>query len=189
MWFNGIEQLRLKARPRVIRAVSGQEMDHMAGDATEAYPRDIGLRHYVRHLIFLKPDVLIVIDDIELDESRELELRFHPEQGEAQKDGNAFSIKGKNTLMRIDLLTDADVKISAEDVAAEGRHGEADWSMFTMRMSAQSPKWRNAVAISWATEGSPVNITLQKAQNIWTFTADGRTVEFDWLTGTARTVR
>ena len=68
MWFNGIEQLRLKARPRIIRAVSSPELDHISGDATEAYPRDIGLRRYIRHLIFLKPEVLIIIDDIELDE-------------------------------------------------------------------------------------------------------------------------
>jgi len=186
MWFNGIEQLRLKARPRIIRAVSGQGMDYITGDATEAYPRDIGLRHYVRHLIFLKPDVLIVIDDIELDESRELELRFHPEQGEAQRTGNAFSIKGENTLMRIDPLTDANVKISAEDVSGEGRHGEADWSMFTIRMSAQSPKWRNAVAISWTKDGSPVVVNLQKDKDVWKFSADGRMVEFDWVTGTVK---
>jgi len=189
MWFSGAEQLRLKARPRVIRAVSSQEMDHIVGDATEAYPRDIGLRHYIRHLIFLKPDVLIVIDDIELDEARELELRFHPEQDKAQKDGNIFRIKGENTLMRIEPLTDASISISAEDISGEGRDGEADWGMFTIRMNTRSSHWRNAVALSWATEGSPVNITLQKAQNIWTFTADRRTVEFDWLAGTARTVR
>ncbi len=189
MWFSGTEQLRLKARPRVIRSVSSQEMDHIAGDATEAYPRDIGLRHYIRHLIFLKPDVLIVIDDIELDEARELELRFHPEQDKAQEDGNTFRIKGENTLMRIEPLTDASISISAEDVPGEGRDGEADWGMFTIRMNTRSSHWRNAVALSWATEDRPVNITLQKAQNIWTFTADRRTVEFDWLAGTARTVR
>ncbi|MFC1712378.1 DUF4962 domain-containing protein [Candidatus Poribacteria bacterium] len=188
-WFNGIEQLRLKARPRVIRAVSSAELDHIAGDATEAYPRDIGLRSYTRHLIFLKPDVLIVVDDIELDEAKELELRFHPEQGAAQKDGKTFLVKGENTLMRVDPLTGANVNISAEDIAGEGRHGEADWSMFTIRMNTQSSHWRNAVALSWTTKDSPVDVNLKETQNIWTFSAGHRTVEFDWATGTAKMPR
>ena len=58
--------LKLRARPRITRAASSVSLDHITGDATEAYPRDIGLRHYVRHLLFLKPDVLIVVDDIAL---------------------------------------------------------------------------------------------------------------------------
>ena len=185
MWFNGTEQLRLKARPRVIRSISSQEMDHTTGDATEAYPRDIGLRRYIRHLIFFKPDVLIVIDDVELEEARKLELRFHPEQGKAQKDGNAFLIQGENTLMRIDPLTDAGVSISAEDVPGEGRHGETDWSMFTIRMINRTSRWRNAVALSWTTEGSLVKVALQEAQNTWTFSVDSRIVEFDLVTGEA----
>jgi hypothetical protein len=189
MWFNGTEQLRLKARPRIIRAVSSPELDHIAGDATEAYPRDIGLRRYIRHLIFLKPDVLIIMDDIELDEARELELRFHPEQGEAQEDGKAFLIKGENTLLRIDPLTDANVNINAEDIPGEGRHGEADWSMFTIRMNTRSSHWRNAVALSWATEDGPVDVNLKETQNIWTLSAGNRTVEFNWANGTAEMSR
>jgi hypothetical protein len=189
MWFNGIKQLRLKARPRIIRAVSSPELDYIAGDATEAYPRDIGLRRYIRHLIFLKPDVLIIIDDIELGEAKELELRFHPEQGEAQRDGRAFLVKGEKTSLRIDPLTDENINVSAADIPGEGRHGEADWSMFTIQMNTRSSNWRNAVALSWDTEGSSVAISLQKAQNIWTFSAGHRTVEFDWANGTAKMPR
>ena len=65
------------------------------------------------------------------------------------------------------------------------RHGETDWSMFTIRMINQTSRWRNAVALSWTTEGSPVKVALQEAQNTWTFSVDSRIVEFDWVTGEA----
>jgi hypothetical protein len=89
-WFNGSEPLRVKARPRVLRAVSTEKMDHVVGEASEAYPKELGVRRYVRHLLFVKPDVLIVVDDITRDKSGDLELRFHPEQDKADRDGDAF---------------------------------------------------------------------------------------------------
>ena len=38
-WFHGSEPLAAKARPKVLRAVSTAALDHIAGDATEAYPQ------------------------------------------------------------------------------------------------------------------------------------------------------
>ena len=35
--------------------------DHSTGDATDAYAPKMGLKKFVRHLIFMKPDVLIVM--------------------------------------------------------------------------------------------------------------------------------
>ena len=99
-----------------------------------AYPGDLGLRHYVRHLLFLKPYVLIVVDDIAMEEAAELELRFHPEQPRVEQDGDAFLIQGKRTALRIDPLTPEAVDISAEDVEAEGRREQKD-AMFTVRLS------------------------------------------------------
>jgi hypothetical protein len=51
----------------------------MLGDATKAYDPAAGLTKYQRRLIFLKPDILIVVDDIETTTPQNLELRFFPE--------------------------------------------------------------------------------------------------------------
>jgi len=186
MWFNGAEPLRLKARPRVTRAASTPELDQVTGDATEAYPRDLGLRHYIRHLLFLKPDVLIVVDDIELDEASELELRFHPEQRQVERDGGALLIRGEQAGLRLEPLTGEDVSIAAEDVAAEGRHGERDVSMFTVRLNTKRAQWRDAVALSWAmANDEPAKVTLQADSDIWTFTVGDRIVTLNWTTGEA----
>ncbi|MFQ6132384.1 MAG: DUF4962 domain-containing protein [Armatimonadota bacterium] len=186
-WFQGTQPLRLKARPRVTRALSTPELDHMTGDATEAYPRDLGLRHYVRHLLFLKPDVLIVVDDIELDEPAPLELRFHPEQAKAEREGGAFIIGGGRSVLRLEPLTTEGVDASAEDVAAEGRHGERDETMFTVRLSTTASRWRNAVAVSWAGAGEePPTAALRTDADTWTFAVEDRVVALDWETGEAR---
>ena len=59
-------------------------MDHIAGDVTQAYPKRAGLQRFVRHLLFVKPDVLIVIDDIAVDKIADLELRLHTESSQLQ---------------------------------------------------------------------------------------------------------
>ncbi|MDQ3815838.1 MAG: DUF4962 domain-containing protein, partial [Armatimonadota bacterium] len=185
-WFDGTAALKLKARPRVTRAVSSAQLDHITGDATEAYPRDSGLRRYQRHLLFLKPDVLIVLDDIALDAPRALELRFHPENREATKDGAAFVIKGKQAVLRVEPLTLDGATASAEDVTGQGRHGETGFSMFTVRLAANRAQWRNAVAFSWSKiDGAPTRVTMRSAGDVWTFAAGGRSVSFNWATGAA----
>ena len=49
-WFQGSQPLAVKARPRVIRAESTPTLDHIVSDATEAYPAELGLERFERHL-------------------------------------------------------------------------------------------------------------------------------------------
>lgn len=183
--FDGIEPHGLQAQPRITRAVSTPALDHLTGDATEAYPRDTGLRHYKRHLLFLKPDVLLVLDDILLDEAHELELRFHPEQQKSEREGNVFIMHGERAVLRLDPLIDEGVSVGAGDLIARYRNGNMDF-LYTVRLIAKKAHWLNAVALSWAkAEDEPAKVTLDKDGDIWTFAGDGRTVVFDWKTGEA----
>jgi len=188
-WFRGTEPLALKARPRIVRAESTADLDWITGDATEAYPRDIGLQRYERHLLYLKPNVLIVVDDVKLDTPAELELRFHPEQESAEGDGGVFLLRGDRAVLRVEPLEDGgtgpDIRASAEEVPTEGRRGE-DESMFTIRVVAVRRDWRNAVALSWAPAGGePATVTCRGEGDRWVFAAGDRTVALDWSSGRA----
>lgn len=108
----------VKVHPRVVAAVSSESLDEIAGDATAMYPPASGLKRFVRRLYFLKPDVLIVLDDIEVDAPRRLELRFHPEYPcEKGKDGS-FLARGPKALLRIELFAQDAVEATAGEVAA-----------------------------------------------------------------------
>ena len=70
-------------------------------DPTDAYAPGLGLQQFVRHLVFLKPDVLIVADEIRTKRESELELRFHPEtalvaQGSSSCRGVHSRLSGSN---------------------------------------------------------------------------------------------
>ncbi|MFC1552017.1 DUF4962 domain-containing protein [Candidatus Latescibacterota bacterium] len=179
-YFKGLEPYLHKARPRITHTMFSPAFDHIAGDATEAYPTEAGLTRFVRHLLYIKPDVLIVIDDIELDAAGALELRFHPEHHSYKQTGNTITFDGENTLLRMEPLTSDGVSIDTAWLPAEGWHGRPD-SLLTVRCSATRSKWRNAVALSWKKkEITPAEVSLTERDEKWIFTIKDRTVEFNW---------
>lgn len=183
-WFRGTEPLRLKSRPRIVRAESTPRFDHMVGDATAAYPASLGLRRFQRHLVFLKPDVLIVADDIATDRPRELELRFHPESPCEARDGAGFVFAGKKARLRMEPLTGQDANVEIGETPVEGRQNREDQTMLAVRLSRKTAQWRNAVAFSWATGEKPLKqVRLKSEDGAWAFTDGDRKVVLDWTTG------
>ena len=183
-WFQGSGPLAVKARPRILRATSRPTLDHVTGDATEAYPAELGLKRFHRHLLFFKPNVLVVADDITVDRPRELELRFHPESAIGRKDGDSFVFAGKSALLRLDPLTAEDTAVEAAELPIEGRHGEDGLTMLTVRLTRSATRWRNAVALSWAKAGRPAATVKIDAQADATLLRVGdREVLLNWSTG------
>jgi len=184
-WFEGGAPLAVKARPKILHASTTAEMDQMSGDATEAYPRELGLRRYIRHLLYVKPNALLVCDEIRADQPRSLELRFHPESRRVTQEGNAFVLQGAKSSLRLELLgTAAGVKASAEDLACEGRHGEPNQKMFTVRFTKQATEWRNVVALSWSVGGELIKTKmLQSPSDVWEFSVADKNIRLDWRSG------
>ena len=171
---------------RIIDSIYGPRLDFISGDATSAYDRTLGLQRYRRYLIFLKDyNMLIVLDDIALDKARPLELRFHPESREVSKDGNAFLLRGKNATLRIEPLITEGVTTTAEDLSGEGRHGENEFKMFTIRLATQRAQWRQATAFTWSKNGfAPSRVSLVNNGPICTITTGVNDINFDWERGT-----
>jgi len=181
-WFKGAEPLAQKAHPRIIEADSTPALDRITGDATEAYPRELGLRRFVRHLLFVKPDVLIVADDVRLDKSARLELRFHPEQPMEQA-GSSFLMHGRQAVLRLEPLTLEGVSISLQRIHMSGHQSSKGAEMSEVRLSAERSHWQSAVALSWAPAGKePPRVHLQTGERQWTFSVRGRTLALDWDT-------
>lgn len=124
-----------------------------------------------------------------LSDTHELELRFHPEQEEAQRVGDTFFLRGEKANMIFDPLTVEDVEIVAEKHDLISRRYQKS-EMFAIRMKSTRSQWRNAVALSWADiNEKPVEVSLRKQKDIWTFTAGDRRIMLNWKTGTAEMVR
>jgi acetyl esterase/lipase len=66
--FGSMEALRFGHHPEVVHVETTAQYDYVVGDVTRAYHPALGLGRFVRHLLFLKPDVLLVADEVALRE-------------------------------------------------------------------------------------------------------------------------
>ena len=175
-WFRAQQPIRRRLDPRILRATSTAALDEIHADAAPAYPPEFGLRRFLRRAYFLKPDVCIVVDDIELDQARALDLRFHPEFPGSRRDDGAILCPGQRATLRIDPLTPEDVAITAGNLPGKDREGRP-LATFAVRLAATRSRWRNAVAFSWAPAGrEPVRVTLERGSQGWVFHAGDRSV-------------
>ena len=183
--FDGAVLHALRREPRIVTAQSTPAFDHIAGDAAPAYPPETGLVRYVRHLLYLKPDVLIVADDIELDTARDLDLFFHPECQEAARDDGTFILRGGKAVLRLDPLTPEGVESTAENQTFVDRRYNKE-EFLAIRLGTHGKRWRNAVALTWSEAKSvPERVKLTGKGNRWTFECESGTVVLDWLSGAA----
>ncbi len=168
MWFDGGPLLKAGAKPRIVEATAGAQVDRIVGDATVVYPPELGLQRFVRTLLFVKPNALLVIDDIATDRPRDLELRLHPEHA-ATADGPACVATGERSRLRVELLTADGVSQESADLPMADRHGGTGPTMPTIRFTRHAATWHNVVALTWSTlDGQPERVTMA--------TEGGRTV-------------
>ncbi len=50
--------------PNILHAENNEKYSYLIGDAGNIYIDDAGLAHFRRHLMFIKPDIVIILDDV-----------------------------------------------------------------------------------------------------------------------------
>lgn len=180
-WYDPVPALAARSAPRILGALSTPMLDWVSGEAASAYPQALGVQKASRQLLFLKPDVLIVLDDVQASAQRLLELRFHLESAGAQQAGGVVIAQGQRTILRVAPLTLANVtETYAEETALDPRQG-VDGRLRTLRLAKSASSWRNAVAFSWGS--TPPVVTLSAGSSLWQFRVSGRNVDYEWSTG------
>ncbi|MFC1614690.1 DUF4962 domain-containing protein [Gemmatimonadota bacterium] len=67
-WFAAAEALYFKHYPTVVETRSTSEYDYVLTDMAPAYHPALGLKRALRHFLFIKPDLLLVADELTLDQ-------------------------------------------------------------------------------------------------------------------------
>ncbi|WNR46101.1 CBM96 family carbohydrate-binding protein [Paenibacillus roseipurpureus] len=187
LWGGGDTQQMLAqgSAPTIDKHVSTPALDYFVGDATSQYHVNKGLTKYKRHMIYLKPDVLIVVDDITLNAPKPLELRFFPEQNSFIQTGAKYLNVGKTSKLEFTPLTPTNVTVKAENVKYYNRDNVASQKL-AYRLQNTTNAWRNVSAFAWSDKaGTPKQVSLT-GQNgsLYTFEVEGKkvTVDIDTMT-------
>jgi len=179
MWFDGSAWLRMKDGPRVLRTESTPTLDTISADAAVGYPTDLGLKRFRRHWLFVKPNALLVLDNIATAAPADLELHFFPEQTPTAE-ANGCRVEGKGYRLWVVSLTPAD-KVDVEPIDFAGRDGAKPSQRPALVIRRHAAAWRQATAVTWSDAGAePPAVSLQADGQQWAFTVGARRVVWDW---------
>jgi len=80
------------ARGKIVGELLEPEADYVAGDAVEAY--EGRLNRFVRHVFFVKPDIFLIVDELEAPEPASFQYYLHAVEPFAVK--NQYEIEARN---------------------------------------------------------------------------------------------
>lgn len=180
-------QASVKLYPTMIKVESNSDFDIMVGDATKSYS---AVSKYERTLIYLKPNVVLVLDNIQSASNHNFELLFHAEQtlDSVMNINNIYKVKGDFTNMLIYPLTTTGVTIDAKDKSVLTRDQTSiAYTNFVIDLKRTTNAWMNATAFSWNDKNlalTDVSI-VSKNGNVWTFKVGNKLLSYDWQNRTA----
>ncbi len=76
-WFECSDLRREKRGPSLLRVELGNATDYMIGNVAPAYKPEARLTRYLRHLVYLRPDTVVIIDELATEAPSTFELWFH----------------------------------------------------------------------------------------------------------------
>lgn len=161
----------LAAKGRVLAFHTSPTLDYVAGEAAEAY--DGRLQTFERHLVFAKPDLLLVYDRLAAPAPSVLEWRLHAPEAMAVS-GRDVVVTNRPAACRVQFLEPTDLRISQTDrfdVPPRPRIQLRQWHLTAMTPS-NSPTAEFLVAIRPWRLGAPVPPPLASRRDGETWVVD-----------------
>ena len=139
--------------PGFVKLEENEDYNYIVGDATVGYRSTLGLEKFQRNIVFLKEeDVMLVVDDIETLQDRELELRWFPEFTEVSEGYGIYTIYGNKYDMKFYPLTEeTNTEYTTMTVNESSAVSRTDY-VFVQKV--KSNDWQNAVAFTWGEKGT-----------------------------------
>ena len=171
--------------PSLTYVSSTPTLDTMVGDATTAYVSTLGLTLFQRHILFVKPNILLVGDNIQVDSTNHtLDLFFHLNNTNSVTvltNGSLLSTT-PNTSMRIDLLTPAvSTMTNSIQVLLATTNPAAFRTLVDIQTSGRT-NWQNVMAFNFTTDGTtPAKPTLLLSNAVnWVYQIGTHIVNLNW---------
>ena len=158
----------------ILRAFDGREFVYVIGDVTAAYKDKAGLKKFLRHVFYLKPDCWIIVDEFDTAEPAKFELFFHGDFPFKPKGKGQYVVGGKKGTLRLTALWPEDVTARTMKQMLKSVHEGRRGRQIDAVVLSNKNKRKSAVFITILEArpaGSEFRITAKAAK-----TAKGRTL-------------
>ena len=123
-WFDVQACIDADANPEMRFVQFGKDYDWYIADAASAYPEAVGLSQFIRHVLFVRPDVVVIVDELAAVRPVRFELLYQL-AGEARQTDQGYEIRSGSTLAGMRRWSTAPLRELIEPVviAEPERHG------------------------------------------------------------------
>jgi hypothetical protein len=139
---------------RIVHASLQDGLDWVTGDATAAYEGK--LKKFLRHVIFLKPDIVLLVDEVEAEKPAKLEWMLHA-QAPFTVDGQQLRLERGKAGLVVDYLVAEPLEIRQWD-GYEPPPGSGK----AANVARQFPNQWHVEAGTRAAEGSVLTVTVMR---------------------------
>jgi len=116
-WFDRESVMTAKASSAIIRAESYNDYDYIIGDAGNIYPDSLGLKKFYRHLLFIKPDFIVIIDELVVNSPTNFQWLLNSEAGLEIHSDKYCLIKNGNVFMDVHFLLPEKITTTNGDIS------------------------------------------------------------------------
>jgi hypothetical protein len=146
-WFECSDLRRDKRGPSLLRVDLGKTADYMIGDVAPAYKPEAQLTRFLRHVIYLRPDTCVIIDELAATAPSTFELWFHadtqphskPEHPFLPVGAHAWETSAPKGRCRIASLAPTDVEAEPGLQPIQGIGAHVDREMDVLRLRNPQP--------------------------------------------------
>jgi len=100
-WFDRNEVISAKGNSTIIKWENRADYDYIIGDAGNIY-RDGNLTKFHRHFVYIKPDVIVMVDELEATAGTAIQWRLHP-GGSVSGSGDNYLVSNGSARMDVDF--------------------------------------------------------------------------------------
>ena len=178
-----------KPAPEIIYSQTTSAYDYVIGDAGDIYVDEAKVELFRRHILFLKPDVIILLDEVKLKEKAEIKNLFQlNEIAKAEKIGDNYKVKKNEVEFWVLTVMPESIISSVTERLVEGSdvHGLPDHRegiLKTIQFEALSRNTDFLTVISINNKGTQTPPILTLENNTMTIEQNGKLRKISILSG------
>ena len=152
---------------------TGPDLDYWVGEGAAAYPATTGLRRFDRHVLFVKPDILVIVDDLEGREGTEFTLLWHPGEAAVEDGSDRYRVSLERAALSISLVLPEAAR-HATARRSMTTHQKKSAEMSEIAVTLAGPAAQSGALFAWGV--TPPAATLARDGKAWRIEAGGRQV-------------
>ena len=141
-WFEDLEFRRGHPEGRILRAEEGAALDYVIADAAPPYQADARLTKFLRHVLYLKPDVWVLVDELAAEQPSTFEGRFHAPRPFTPAGESSWAMAAERGALRLTALGPTSCQGRPFADQLQGAHGShhPDYPLDALAISNSAPQ-------------------------------------------------